>query len=214
MIIDLSHPLEHGQPVFPGDPEIEVVECGDLASCGYHITRLGMSTHQGTHLDAPFHFYDDGATVDQIPLEKLYGPAMLVDLAAGDELPSKTPITVDMLTPHESKFSPGAKVVCRTGWDRKFGTPEFFTDGPSFTIEAIQWITARRIDLLGMDMPSPSEAWQEAHQTLLKPGAEIVIVESMANLDRLPEQFMLAVFPLRITGRDGSPVRAVGIVDE
>ena len=68
-----------------------------------------MSTHQGTHLDVPFHFYDDGKTLDQMPLDRFYGPATLVDLAPGSCLPAKTPITLEMLRPHAAKFQPEAR---------------------------------------------------------------------------------------------------------
>jgi arylformamidase len=212
-LIDLSHPLEHGQLNFPFDPKISVVVHNTVASIGYNITALSMSTHQGTHLDVPFHFYNDGKTVDQMPLDRFYGPAALVDLAPGACLPAKTPITVDMLQRHAGKFQPGARVIYRTGWDRMFGKPEIFTDFPTLTQEAATWVAAKRIGLLGMDTLTPSADWKEVHWTLLAKGVEIVIVEGLANLDRLPDRFTLAAFPLNILGRDGSPIRAVAIVE-
>lgn len=213
ILIDLSHPLEDGQPNFPFDPKISVVVHNTVASIGYNITQISMSTHQGTHLDVPFHFYDDGRTVDQMPLDRFYGPAVLIDLAPGAALAAKTPITLAMLQPHAAKFQPGAKVVYRTGWDRMFGRPEFFADFPTLTLDAAQWIAEHRIALLGMDTPTPSTEWKEVHWALLKQGVELVIVEGLANLERLPARFTLVAFPLNITGRDGSPIRAVAVVD-
>ncbi|MBN2580444.1 MAG: cyclase family protein, partial [Pirellulales bacterium] len=154
-LIDLSHPLEHGQLNFPFDPKPSVLVHNTIDSIGYNITQISLSTHQGTHLDAPFHFFDDGKTLDQIPLERFYGPAVLVDLAPGGFLEAKQPITPEMFRPHEKKFTPGAKVLYRTGWDRAFGRPEFFRDFPSLTVEAARWIAQRRIGLLGMDTPTP-----------------------------------------------------------
>ena len=172
-LIDLSHPLEHGQLNFPCDPKISVVVHNTIAAIGYNITQISMLTHQGTHLDVPFHFYDDGKTVDQVPLDRFYGPAALVDLAPGGSLAATTPITVEMLSRHEAKFQPGAKVIYRTGWDRTFGTPDFFTDFPTLTLEAAEWIAAKRIGLLGMDTPTPSADWKQCHLTLLQQGVEI-----------------------------------------
>jgi arylformamidase len=212
-LIDLTHPLADGQPNFPLDPPLRVKVFNTIASIGYNITEMSLATHQGTHLDAPYHFYDDGATVDQIPLERFLGPAVLADLAPGSCLAAKTPITVEMLTPHAEKFRPGARVIYRTGWDRAFGQPAFFTDFPSMTLEAAQWIASRRIGLLGMDTPTPSAEWKPVHLTLLAKGVEVVIVEALTNLDKLPEHFVLMAFPLKIAGRDGSPIRAVAIVD-
>ncbi len=211
--IDLSYPLEHGQLNFPSDPQISVRVHNTVAGIGYNITELSLSTHHGTHLDVPYHFLDDGKTLDQMPLDKFFGPATLVDLAPGSYLEAKTPITARMFEPYTDRFLPGAKVIYRTGWERMFGTPEFFTEIPTLTPEAAQWIADRRIGLLGMDTPTPSFDWKEVHWILLKKGLEIVIVEGLANLDKLPERFTLSAFPLNIKGRDGSPVRAVAIVD-
>jgi arylformamidase len=212
-LIDLSHPLEHGQLNFTYDPKISVVVHNTIAAIGYNMTQISLATHQGTHLDVPFHFYNDGTPVDQVPLDRFYGPTSLVDLAPGSYLPAKTPITVEMLAPHAGKFERGAKVVYRTGWDRTFNTPECFTDFPTLTLDAARWIAARGIGLLGMDTLTPSTEWLEVHLTLLAKGVEIVIVEGLTNLDQLPERFTLAAFPLKIKGRDGSPIRAVAIVD-
>ncbi len=212
-LIDLSHPLEHGQLNFPSDPKISVVVHNTIPAIGYNITQISMSTHQGTHLDVPYHFYDDGKTVDQVPLDRFYGPAALVDLAPGSCLAAGTPITIEMLRPHESKFQPEAKVIYRTGWDRMFGRPEMFSDFPTLTPDAARWIAVKRIGLLGMDTLTPSTDWKEVHRTLLEKDVEIVIVEGLRNLDQLPERFTLSAFPLNVKGRDGSPVRAVAIIE-
>lgn len=164
-------------------------------------------------MDAPFHFYDDGKTIDQMRLEQFYGPATLVDLAPGSFLEGKTPLTVELFEPHADKFQPGAKIIYRTGWSRKFGTPEFFAEFPTLTLEAAQWIADREIGLLGMDTPTPSTDWLECHHILLKCGVEIVVVEALTNLDQLPENFTFIGFPLNLKGRDGAPIRAVAQID-
>jgi len=212
-LIDLTHPLEHGQPNFPFDPKLSVLVHNTVESIGYNITQISMSTHQGTHLDAPFHFFDDGRTLDQMPLDWFFGPAALIDLAPGSALRAKTPITVEMLAPHADQFTPGARIVYRTGWDRAFGSAEFFSEFPTLELSAAQWIAERKIRLLGMDTPTPGVQWLEVHHALLAKGVEIVIVEGLCGLERLPERFTLAAFPLNIKGRDGSPIRAVGIVE-
>ena len=213
VLVDLSHPLENEQLNFPFDPKISVLVHNTVASIGYNITQISMATHQGTHLDAPYHFYDDGKTVDKIPLDRFYGPASLVDLAPGTFLPAKTPITLEMLLPYADKFQPGAKIIYRTGWDRTFGTPECFSDFPSLTLEAARWIAERRIGMLGMDTMTPSSDWKEVHLALLAKDVEIVIVEGLTNLNKLPSEFIFVGFPLNIKGRDGSPIRAVAIVE-
>jgi kynurenine formamidase len=211
MLIDLSHPIEHGQLNFPFDPKPSVVVHNTVASIGYNISQVSLSTHQGTHLDVPFHFFDDGKTVDQMGLERFYGRAHLVDLAPGAVLPPETPLTLEMFTRHEAVFQPAAKIVYRTGWDRMFGRPEFFSKFPTLTLEAARWIASRGISLLGMDTPTPSADWLECHHILLGKEVELIIVEGLANLDLLPPVFTFIGFPLNIKGRDGSPIRAVGL---
>jgi len=213
-LIDLSHPLEHGQLNFPLDPKISVVVHNTVAAIGYNITQISMSTHQGTHVDAPFHFYDDGTTVDKMRLDQFYGPATLIDLAPRGRLRPKSPITPEMFAPHANKFHRGAKIIYRTGWSRKFGTPEFFSDFPTLTLDAARWIASRRIGLLGMDTPTPSADWKECHHILLRKGVEIVIVEGLTNLEKLPAEFIFVGFPLSIKGRDGAPIRAVAVVNQ
>ena len=113
----------------------------------------------------------------------------------------------------ETHLTPGARILVNTGWHRHFGKPEFFTDFPSFTLAAARYLAARRIRLLGMDVPTPGRNWLELHHVLLAPDVEMVLVESMANLDALPDTFTFAGFPLCFRGRDGSPIRAVAVCD-
>jgi len=213
-LVDLSHPIADGQPSYPKDPPLRITSYRTIAADGCNVSSIAMGSHQGTHLDAPYHFFDDGATLDQVPLDRFFGPARLVDLAPGGGLGPRTPITPEMLAAHAAAFEPGGRVLYRTGWSSRFGSPEFFTDLPSLTRDAAQWIADRRIVLLGMDTPTPSKiAGRECHHILLGKGVEIVIVEGLTNLDRLPPRFTLMAFPLNFQGRDGSPVRAVAQVD-
>ena len=116
-----------------------------------------------------------------MPLERFYGPAVLIDLAPGSRLPPRTPIRPEMFAPHAEKFRPGAMVIYRTGWDRTFGTPERLADFPTLTVEAAMWIADRRIGLLGMDTPTPSMDWKEVHLCCCNRDVETVIVEGLAN---------------------------------
>lgn len=203
--VDLSHPLAHGQQTFPSDPKLSIVPHGTTATLRYNITQIVMSSHQGTHLDAMFHFVEDGRTLDRMPLEWFHGPAHLLRIPK----PPRGEITPEDFLPHEHLLVPEAKIIYETGWHRRFGTPGFFDDFPSLTQDAARYLAGRRIRMLGMDTPTPSRDWYEVHHILLGAPAEIVIVESLANLDRVPDHFTFIGFPLNFTGRDGSPIRAV-----
>lgn len=208
-LIDLSHPLVHGAPAFPNDPKLAIIPHGCIATHSYNISQVLTGTHQGTHLDAMYHFFDDGRTLDRMPLDWFYGPARVLRVP-------KEPhgeITVADLRPHEAHLTPGAKILVNTGWHHHVGQPDFFSGFPSFTLDAARYLAARRIRLLGMDIPTPGKQWLELHHILLAPEIEIVVVESLANLDALPDTFTFAGFPLNFAGRDGSPIRAVAICD-
>jgi len=213
ILVDLSQPLEHGQPNFPSDPKISVTTHQKVSVLGYNMAQISMGTHQGTHLDAPFHFIEDGKTIDQMRLEQFYGDAFLIDFAPGSHLEAGTTLSVKMFEPFEHMFRPGAKILYRTGWDRFCCREEYFSEFPSLELEAAEWIAQRKIGLLGMDTPTPSKEWLKCHHILLGHGTEIVIVEGLCNLNKLPLQFTFIGFPLNIKGRDGSPVRAVALVE-
>ena len=88
-----------------------------------------------------------------------------------------------MFEPYADRIQPGAKVIYPTGWDHAFGTHEYFSDFPSLTVEAAQWLAQRRIGLIGMDTPTPGTQWKEVHWTLLAKGfEEVVIVEGLTGL--------------------------------
>ena len=201
-LVDLSHPLVHGQQTFPSDPKLSIVPHGTTATLRYNISQVVMSTHQGTHLDAMYHFVDDGKTLDQMPLDWFYGPATVL----------REEITADDFRRHESVLVPGAKIIYETGWHRQFGAENFFSDFPSLTQEAARYLVSRGIRMLGMDTPTPSRDWFEVHHILLAKDAEIVVVESLAHLDQIPDAITFIGFPLNFAGRDGSPIRAVAMV--
>lgn len=202
-LVDISHPMEHGQQTFPMDPKLSIVSHGNTRTLKYNITQIVMSSHQGTHLDAMYHFIDDGKTLDQMPLEWFYGTTHLLRIPKT----AREEITVADFLPYEEFLIPNAKIIYETGWFKNFGNDNFFEDFPSLTIEASEYLASKDIRMLGMDTPTPSRDWYEVHHILLK--KEIVVVESLANLDQLPLEFTFIGFPLNLKGRDGSPIRAV-----
>ena len=201
-LIDLTHPLMHGQQTFPTDPKLSIITHGTVATLKYNISQISMGSHQGTHLDAMFHFIEDGKTIDQMPLDWFYGPAHVLRIPKQP----REELTVADFEPLEHLLTPGARIIYETGWHREFGQPHFFDDFPSLTQDAAHYLIARRIRLLGMDTPTPSRDWLEVHRILLGRPAEVVVVESLAHLDQLPDQFTFIGFPLLFTGRDGSPI--------
>jgi len=208
--VDLTHSLLHGQSGFPGDPQLCITPHGTIAAQKCNVTQISLGSHQGTHLDAMAHFDPSGRTVDQMPLDWFFGPVHVLRIPklAGEEL------TVEDFSPYERHLVPGARIIYETGWHRRFGKTEFYSEFPSLTQAAARYLVSRRIRLLGMDTPTPSRDWYEVHHILLDRPAETVIVESLAHLDQVPDNFIFAGFPLLIAGCDGSPIRAVALIDQ
>jgi kynurenine formamidase len=208
-IVDLSLEIYHGAPTFAWDPKCAVIVHNTTESIGYNMTQISMSTHQGTHLDAPFHFLDDGRTVDQLDLHQCIGKAILVDLSYKKP---KEAIEIKDFEPYADQITEGSKVIYRTDWFMQFPDKHYFTDFPYMTIELAQWLADRKIGLIGMDVPTPNPTdYDPVHKILL--GAEIVIVEGLAHLgDISSDEFFFAAAPLKIRGRDGAPIRAFAMI--
>lgn len=206
-LIDISHPLIHGQQTFPSDPKLSIIAHGNTQTLRYNISQISMSSHQGTHLDAIYHFLDGGKTLDQMPLDWFYGACHLLQIPKqrGEN------ITVEDFLPYEALLQPEAKIIYHTGWWRHFGQDYFFSEFPSLTLAAAQYLANKNIRLLGMDTPTPGQDWYEVHHCLL--AKDIVLVEALNNLADLPASFTFIGFPLNFKGRDGSPIRAVAMVE-
>jgi kynurenine formamidase len=207
-IIDLSLDIYDGAPTFAPDPTTSVEPHLRIPDLGYNITRLSMSTHFGTHLDAPFHFFDDGETVEQLDPRLGFGPAVVVDLrhkGRGEE------IVGGDLEPYAPRLGRGGRVILHTGWDKEYPEPHYFSEQPYIGLPACEWLAERGISTVAMDMPTiyPGE-YVKAHHILL--GAKVLVIEGLARLDQLTtDEVILVALPLRIRGRDGSPCRAVAL---
>lgn len=209
-LIDLTHPLYDGAPAFPNDPKPSVFAHARTATHHYNLSQLVIGSHQGTHLDAMRHFYDAGKTIDAMPLEWFYGPARVLRLPKEPN----AEISVDDLEAHEHHLVPEARIFIETGWHRHFGADDFFTAFPGLTQDSARYLVERGIRVLGLDIPTVGKDWLEIHHILLHPEAEVVIVESVAHLDKVPDQFIWSGFPLHLRGGDGSPIRSVAICED
>lgn len=210
ILIDLSHPLSVETPPFPGDPPVAIDVLDSIAGAPAdgrrhcNSSRISVCIHCGTHMDAPFHFCADGRTIDAISLDVCVGPAALV---TNEHWTARAEIRVDHLEPHRATIADARRVVLRTGWDRRWGQPDYFTDHPVITAETAKWLVDLGVVLVGVDFPSVDRPPYLTHDVLL--GNGLVIVENLTNLDAIPfEVFEFCAAPLAIVGRDGSPVRA------
>ncbi|MEI6100766.1 MAG: cyclase family protein [Eubacteriales bacterium] len=206
--IDLSLSLFNGAPTFAMDPKFNVTQHCTLETLGYNLCRVTTSTHQGTHLDAPKHFFHDGQTVDAIPVSRFAVPAFKVDLTHKKD---KEPIVPADLKQWDSKIIKGASVLLETGWDLRFPEDAYFSDFPYISVELADYFADRQVNLIGLDIPTPNpKDWVIVHQTLLK--NSIIIVESLCNMKEISqEKFLFIGLPLKFKDTDGSPIRAIAL---
>ena len=204
-IVDLSQPVDAGTPVFPGDGPVRVTVIGPTSG---NLSRIEMCVHTGTHMDAPFHFFDDAETIDRIPLDRCLGPARLIDLRG---IAPKLEIRHEDLESRANAPLRAQAAVLYTGWSKQWGAPRYFSDHPCLAADAAQFLVDCGVQLVAVDMPSVDRAPYPAHQILLRAG--VPIVENLTNLEAIgADLFQLVVLPLKLAGRDGSPVRAAAIV--
>ena len=205
-IVDLTLPLE------PGMRGVAIEPFRRLEVDGWNATTLTLYSHCGTHMDAPRHFLPDGATIDRLPLEVCIGPARVVDLTP---VQPRERITVERLGRWQQEIRPGDRLLIRTDWSRRHGTPAYRDQLPPIDVALAHWLVDRGVRLIGVEPPSVadvnnSEELTAVHRVLLEAG--VVIVEGLTGLDALrSETVEFIVLPVRVRDGDGAPARAVAI---
>jgi arylformamidase len=208
-VFDVTAPLSPGVAVWPGDPSVQftpVARVSEGAPC--NVSRLSCSTHAGTHVDAPWHFVDDGCRVDDIPVERWIGPCWVMDASRSDEH-----ITVVDL--ESAKIPEGVdRLIIRTMRDHgKQGTP-FDPVFVALNRGAARWLLSRGFTLVGIDSPSIEpfdDARHEIHHELLSAG--VLIIEGLELSEIEPGPYLLICLPLRLADADGSPARVLLVRD-
>ena len=214
-VVDLSHPIEGSMPVFPLDPAPVVLPWARMPSQPYDSEVLHLSSHTGTHMDAPSHFIQGAGAIDEVSLERCVVPGVLLDLRATGRGGLIDPAALRLA--EERRGSPvaeGDAALLWTGWSRRWRSRDFLTHYPGLSEEGARYLAERRVAIVGVDSANvdhPEAGHFPAHRTLL--GAGIPIVENLARLGAIRSRnFTLVLLPLGIVGATGSPVRAVAVV--
>ena len=203
-IYDISTPVQSGGVIYPGNPEI-TIEAQQAISmgAGANVSSVALGSHTGTHVDAAKHFFDDGQTVDRIPLDRLIGPAILI--AFGDEVMS---IGAADLERHE--IGSHTRVLLKTRNSSLLRRPEFVKDYTYLAPDGAEYLARRGVELVGIDYYSIEQfksGHHRTHLTLLE--RSVVIVEGLDLSEPPPGEYELICLPLRLAGLDGAPARAV-----
>jgi len=213
-ILDLTLTISNKIPTFPGSPQPNFIPWEKIKDDGYNLELLFLSSHTGTHLDAPYHFLEKGSKIHEISLKKLVSNAVLIkSRKKRNETITKTDI--QKFEKKHGKIESFSSVVFWTGWQRNLQKDNYFTKNPGLSVSAANYLASKKIGLVGIDSPSidlGTDFKFPVHQIFAKKG--MLIVENLANLEKIKSsKFRLVVLPLKLKGATGSPVRAIAFVD-
>ncbi len=202
--IDVSVPLRTGMVHWPDDPPVSIeraqdIELGDEAN----VSRLSMSAHTGTHMDAPLHFFRTGKSLDIMPLTATLGRARVIEIRDPES------IKPEELRPYQ--IQRGEKVLFKTrNSSRCWQTDDFVEDFVYISLEAARYLAAQQVQTVGIDYLSVGGFFRdgvETHHALLEAG--IWIIEGLNLSSVTPGIYEFVCLPLKIEGSDGAPARAI-----
>lgn len=222
-VVDLSHTLEEDMPCYGrSSPFFRMpwasYEKGDRALAYTYL----LNEHTASHIDAPSHFVKGKAPIDELDLASVMGPCLTLDFRDRGRDHEVTADEIQAWESREQSISPGDMVLLRFGWDRfwlpKPNDKEFSTYWPGLGDDGAEYLVEKKVKLVGTDCFS-IDSWSNslggkkaapAHYRLL--GNDVLVVEALANLGRLPLRSFLICLPLKFKGGSGSPIRAVALV--
>jgi arylformamidase len=209
--IDLSHRITEELSRIPSFPQPQIHRIWNIPEHPANVTEVQMVVHHGTHLDAPRHFISDGPAMDEVPLERLYGPGVVWRFDKDDD----GLIDVADLERATPRLQPGDIVLLDTGRARHINTERYLRHA-ALTGEAAAWLVKRGAKLVGVDTATPDLAPGRrpadfafpVHTTLLSHG--VLIAEHVTGLTPLANRRAEIMFlGLNIAGSDGAPARAI-----
>lgn len=213
MFLDLSHTIEDGMITYPGLPGPLICDFWSreesrqfyAEGTEFQIGKIEMVSNTGTYLDSPFHRYEDGKDLSELPLAKLAGLDTVVV-----NLPFEESLGLEVRHLKGLDLA-GKAVLIHTGWDKLWGKDAYFSDNPYLTEDAAKFLRNAGAVLVGIDSLNIDDTRyqsRQVHSILLK--AEIPIVEHLTALDRLPKKdFRFFAVPPAIKGMGTFPVRAM-----
>jgi kynurenine formamidase len=208
--IDLTLTISESIPSFPGSPKPQFISWSNLKEDGYNLELLFLSSHTGTHLDAPYHFVKNGLKINQIPLDRLIGKAILIKIKKTKNN-AITKSDIMLFERKNGKIPNKSSIFFFTGWQKNLQKKNYFTENPGLDISAARYIASKKINLVGIDSPSIDLGNNESfnvHHIFSK--NNILIVENLTNLKKISsKEFNFTILPLKLKDATGSPVRAI-----
>ena len=224
-VVDLSHPIRPGIPLWPGDPPVEFVTVAGIEHDGYYLRRFAMGEHSGTHLSAPAAFYAGAAGPADLPADALIAPAIVIDISAAAARNPDYALTIDDIAQWERRHGPiptASLVLLYAGWQQRWSEPERFinADGagimhtPGFGTAAARYLLEQRGAAgLGSDTPGVDPGIDaELSVSRLALAQTGIVLECLNNLDRLPPVgATVSIGRLPLAGGSGAPAGVLAL---
>jgi kynurenine formamidase len=223
-VIDLSQTLEEHMPAFPTHSKYFHNLWGSYWHGGRSLSyQLVMNEHTGTHVDAPAHFVSESkphahVTIENIPLAQLIGRGVRVDCRGLREGDCVSKALLKDWEQRHGNFQARDIVVFDFGWAARWALRSddnaYMADWPGVGLEAAEYLLEKQAAAIGVDTVSPDPpsvpASKAVHPLVLE--KQMLIIENLTNLGRLPDFFLFVALPLKIRGGSGSLVRAIAVV--
>ncbi|MBQ7759196.1 cyclase family protein [Anaerotignum sp.] len=213
-VIDLTQMISNDMPVFPGTAPARLEAANTIEKDHFRETMFHITSHTGTHMDAPSHLFEEGTMLDELPAEQFVGKALVIDcrdLKAGDIIGMERVEAVGELA-DQADF-----LLFNTGWDVNWDKADYFGDYPVVSMEICQYALESGKKGLGFDtigIDPVSDMLLPRHRKLLG-NRDIVIIENLTNLDKIGGGlFTFVALPLKYKDADGAPTRAVAILED
>lgn len=202
-LFDATLPIHEGMAAFPGDPPFKVTPLFDTRrGDAFNLALLSIGTHLGTHVDPPAHYLPGGATVDELPLDALMGPGVVLDMRGRER--------IDRGALEDSALGRHTRILFKTDNGPVLLEGEFREDYTALTEDGAELLVKRGVRLVGIDSLS-IEAYKNTgapvHRILLEAG--VVAVEGVNLIEVPPGPYEIFCLPLKIQGGDGAPARVV-----
>ena len=211
-IYDMTGKLEsgmwdYGEPMFP----YQMKRISSVEKEGYIASEILMTSHTGTHIDPPRHFGEERKSIVDLDLNSFIGHAYKIDIS--DKVEPRTVITKEMLIEAGAdKLQPGDIMILNTGWYTEWGKEGYTEKYPYLIPETAQYLVDLGLKLFATDIPMIGD-YTNVDTDMVLCENEMPSIYALDNLGEVPEEFTFVGFPLKIVDGDGSPVRAVAIVD-
>jgi arylformamidase len=211
MIIDLSQSINSNIKLYPGSPNVYFLKWSKYSIDGYDSEAIFLSTHTGTHMDAPSHFIEGAESIDDIDVNRfvMKNVHLLKIFKSSNQL-----ITAEDIINSNIDIKENDSIVFSTGWEHNYNSDNYISSNPGLSPQAATYLSNKKINAVAIDSPSIDSGIESefpVHQILLK--NNIIIIENICNLAQIDKKnFKLIAIPLKLRGASGSPVRALAII--